>query len=108
MGLRRRLVTKLVSLAVLLVLSVVLARSCGPFSPSSPLDPLQLTHSGIAGVCADEQAVNAADGGGSAPLTVASPGLLAQLQASDPGGLAAIRQAGGSLTCPPTTDRVSP
>ncbi len=53
---------KLVSLSVLLVMTVVTARSCGGPSHSSPLDPTNLARNGLNGLCANQQAVQAASG----------------------------------------------
>ena len=104
---RARLVWKLISVVVLLVLSVMAARTLTSSSTSSsPLNPLQVSRNGIAGVCAEQRAIAQASGrpaGTGAPVTAVSPALLAQLQASNPGGLAALKKAGGSLACPPAT-----
>jgi hypothetical protein len=103
---RSRLILKLISLGVLLTLTVIGAHAFTASSPSSPLNPVNVARSGLASICADEQASAAADGlaGAAAPVTVVSPSMASGLQASDPAGLRALEQAaGGSLTCPTTT-----
>jgi hypothetical protein len=101
------LILKLITLLVLMVLTVMGAKSCTASSPSSPLNPANVARNGLSGACANDQAVADASGSeASGPQgTAISPGLLAQLQASDPNGLGALEQsAGGSLACPTTTN----
>jgi len=83
---------KLVSVVVMLILAVMLAKTLSG-SASSGLD---IAPGGIAGLCSDQAAVSEASGQDSlAPVTLASPG---------PGGLAALKMAGASLNCStPTT-----
>jgi hypothetical protein len=105
---RARLTMKLMGIVVMLVLTVVTARACnGSAGSSSPLDPANLAHNGVAGICAEQQAEQAAtgqDGSRQTPATVASPSELAQAGANNPGGLQALtQQLGGNLACPTTT-----
>lgn len=99
---------KLMGIIVMLVMTVVTARSCsGGSSGNSPLDPTNLARNGIAGVCADQQAVaddGDGSGGSTAGGTAVSPSQLSQLSASNPGGVQALSQAlGGNFSCPTTT-----
>lgn len=100
---RSRLILQLISLIVFVVLTFLGVRACaGVAKSSSPLTPLNVARNGFAGLCANAQATGAA--GGAVPDTLVSPSDLNQLQASDPGGLAAVQKAvGGSLLCPTTT-----
>lgn len=102
---RSRLILQLISVVVLMVLTVLGVRACGTSSPSSVLNPANLARNGLAGICANEQAVAAAGGSGAgAPGTALSPSLQSRLQVSDPAGLHALEQAsGGPLTCAATT-----
>lgn len=97
---------QLTGLIVLLVLTIVGFRSCSASPASSSGNPVDVARNGLAGVCADQQAVAAAGGSDAAgtAATVISPTLQQQLEASDPGGLGALEGAlGGPLTCPTTT-----
>ena len=100
----------LVGVVVVLILTVLGARACRASSATSDLSPLNVARNGLAGLCANAQAV-AADGGGDpagTSQTILSPAMLQQLQQSDPSGLKALEQAaGGTLSCPTTTS-VSP
>jgi hypothetical protein len=104
---RARLILQLIALVVVLILTFMGARACsGVAKSSSPLTPLNVARNGFAGLCANAQATAAAGGADPAntPASVVSPSELQQLQASDPGGLAAVQKAvGGSLACPTTT-----
>jgi hypothetical protein len=98
---RARLMMKVVSLIIMLVITVITARSCssGP-SHSSPLDPTNVARNGIAGLCADQQAAASAAGDGSSAQTLD----LSQAEASNPAGFNALSQAlGGQVSCPTTT-----
>lgn len=105
---RSRLTIKLVSLAVMLVLTGLGARACSGSSASSPTNPVNVARNGLAAICANQQAVASAgdasgSGAGQPAGPAVSPSELAQLQASDPAGLRALEQAaGGTLTCPTT------
>lgn len=97
---------QLTGIVVLLVLTVVGFRSCSASPASSTSNPVNVARNGLAGICAEQEAVAAAGGPGAAggPSTVISPALQQQLQASDPGGLTALEGAlGGPLTCATTT-----
>lgn len=113
-GMRARLMMKLITIIVMLVLTVLGARSCqGSGSSSrSPLDPNNLARNGITAICAQEQATAEANSYGSSdstPVTAISQSEQAQLQASNPGGMQALRQAlGGNLSCPTTTTTANP
>jgi hypothetical protein len=88
---------KLVTLLVLIVCTVVGARSCSRSSPSSPLNPLNVARNGLNGVCANQQAVADAGGAGRAGPTV-PPAVQQQLGAL----------VGGSFSCPTTTADTQP
>jgi hypothetical protein len=111
-GMRARLMMKLMGIIVMMILTVMTARSCSGSSKSSPLDPTNLAQNGIAGLCANQQAEADASGdpNPTTPITVASAAGLAQAGASDPGGVQALEKAlgggtnaSGALTCPTTT-----
>ena len=93
---RIRLMMKLVSLTVLLVLTVVTARSCGGSSHSSPLDPTNLARNGLSGLCANQQAEQAAAGDPSGGATL-------QLPANDAALAKAAGLSGSSFNCSTTT-----
>ncbi|MBV9661564.1 MAG: hypothetical protein JO337_10445 [Acidimicrobiales bacterium] len=98
---RARLMMKVMSLLVMVVLTVISARSCsGGSDHSSPLDPTNVARNGIAGLCANQQATATASGDGAG-----SQGLdLSQAAAGNPAGLNALSQAlGGQVSCPTTT-----
>lgn len=100
-AMRARLMMKLVSVSIMLVLSVITARSCSSSPPSSNLNPSTLEQNGLSGLCANQSAVAAATGD-SSPQTLQVPpsdGGLSNLAA--PAGLAGL--AGGTFACPTTT-----
>src|SRR5580704_16399493 len=104
--LRARMSLSLIGLIVLVILTVMGARACRATSPSSTSNPINVANNGLAGLCANAQAVAAAGGADPATsaATLVSPSYLQQLQKSDPNGLKALEQeAGGSLACPTTT-----
>lgn len=84
---------KVVTLLVLLICTVIGARSCNSSSPASPLNPVNVARNGINGACANQQAVE--DAGGSVGSTSVSVPTALQ---NELGGL-----VGGSLSCPTTT-----
>ena len=87
---------KVVTLFVLLIGTVVGARSCNSSSPSSPFNPGNVARNGLAGVCANQQAVDAAGG--------ASPGggiAIPQSVQQELGGLAG--SAVSSVSCTTTS-----
>ena len=84
---------KLVTLLVLLVCTVVGARSCNASGPTSPLNPLNVARNGLSGVCANQQAVNDAGGSAGDSGTLVAPAVQQQL-----GSL-----VGSSLSCTTTT-----
>jgi hypothetical protein len=100
---------KLISMMVLLVLTVLGARSCSGSTSSSPDNPDVLLRNGIAGVCANGQAV--ADASGSTgdsgagtsgpPSTLMSAQQAAELKMADPAEYASLFPGGaGAPTCP--------
>jgi hypothetical protein len=96
----------LISAVVIVILTVMGARACTASSPDSPSNPINVARNGFAGLCANAQATAAAGGAspGDPSVTLVSPSDVQQLQAGDPGGLAAVQKAvGGSLLCPTTT-----
>ena len=105
---------KLITIIVMLVLTVLGAKAFegSGSSSQSPLDPNNLARNGITAICAQEQANAQADDFGSSdssPVTAISQSQQSQLQASNPGGLQALRQAlGGNLSCPTTTTTAVP
>jgi hypothetical protein len=99
----------LISVAVMLILTVLGARACTASSATSPGSPLNVARNGLAGLCATQQATAAAGGSdaGTSPDTVVSPSFEQQLQGSDPSGLQALQHAaGGTLACPTTTTKI--
>ena len=86
---------KLIGVIVMLVLSVVTARSCSSGSSSSPVNPATVEQNGLSGLCANQSAV--ADASGQTPSQTLPdvPGLAAAAGAA---GLPA-----GSFSCPTTT-----
>ena len=101
---RARLVLKLMSLLVLLVLTVMGARSCNSSGSASDLNPSKVVGNGLAGLCANQSAVDSADGqpdSGTDSGTVLSPSAQSQLNSA----LGAVGQRGGSsLSCTTTTN----
>lgn len=94
---RARLVMKMVTLVVTLVLTIMTARSCGGSgSPASPLNPGNLARNGLSGLCANQQAVNAASGDPTAPVGFQVPASDAALA-----GMAGLSTS--SLSCSTTT-----
>jgi hypothetical protein len=104
----RRSANKLVSLILTLVVSVVGVKSCSSLSASSPANPANVTKNFLSGLCADQEAAQAAGGGntgGSPGVTVMSPQEQQQLAQSDGQAWAAFSQEAGpgAMTCPTTT-----
>ncbi|MDQ1428303.1 MAG: hypothetical protein QOK39_1779 [Acidimicrobiaceae bacterium] len=101
------MILSVISLAVVMVLTVMGAHACSASSPSSNLNPLNVARNGLAGLCANQQATAAAGGAAAdtgSPATAVSPAVEAQLQQSDPSGLNALKgAAGAALLCPTTT-----
>lgn len=89
---------KLVTLFVLLVCTVVGARSCSASSPSSPFNPANVARNGLSGACANQQAVEDAGGGSSAGGSLPIPQAVQQ----ELGNL-----AGTPVSCPTTTTSAS-
>ena len=95
---RARLMMKVVSLGIMLVLSVVTARSCSSSPASSDLNPSTLEQNGLSGLCANQTAVAQATGEDT-PQTLQIP--------ADEGNLANLAGgaglAPGTFSCPTTT-----
>jgi hypothetical protein len=92
---------KVVTLMVLLVCTVLGARSCNSSSSGSDLNPSKVVGNGLAGLCANQ---NAVDSAGDQPTagTVLSPSAEGQLNSAL--GLVGQRGTAGALSCPaPTT-----
>jgi hypothetical protein len=105
---RARLIMKLMGIMMMLVLTIITAKGCsGSGSASSPLDPTNLAHNGLAGLCANQQAADEASGDptqSQTNQTILSPTEAAGLDQSNPGGVAALQQAlGGNFSCTTTT-----
>ncbi|HWE57470.1 MAG TPA: hypothetical protein VG435_18330 [Acidimicrobiales bacterium] len=99
---RARLMMKLMGLIMMIVLTAVSARSCQSSSSNSPLNPSTFGANGLAGVCADQQAVAQAQGDTS-EQTVVIPGQSGNLdQLAQSAGLSP-----GVVSCNPTTSTTS-
>lgn len=96
---RARLLLKVVTLLVLLVCTVVGARSCNSSDSGSVLNPRNVVGNGLSGVCANQQAVDSSSGD-VASGTVIPPSAEGQLNSA----LGVLGQkAPGRLSCPTTT-----
>jgi hypothetical protein len=90
---------KVVTLLVLLVCTVVGARSCNSSGSGSVLNPRNVLGNGLSGVCANQQAVVSASGDITSG-TVLPPSAEGQLNSA----LGVLGQKGsGPLSCPTTT-----
>ena len=89
---------KVVTLLVLLVCTVIGARSCTTSSSGSDLNPSKVVGNGLSGVCANQQAVDAA-GGQSDSGVVVSPSAQNQLNAA----MGLVGGSAPSLSCTTTT-----
>lgn len=95
---RARLLLKVVTLLVVLVCTVVGARSCNSSGSGSVLNPRNVVGNGLSGVCANQQAVDSSSGVTSG--TVIPPSAEGQLNSA----LGVLGQkAPGPLSCPTTT-----
>lgn len=88
---RIRLIMKMMGIIVMLVLTIVSARSCSGFSSGSPLNPANLEQDGFGGLCANQQAVAEASGDDSTqtlaiPQSASNLGHVPGLDSLDPGG----------------------
>ena len=101
---RARLMMKLITLVVMLVLTVVSARSCsGGSDPTSNLNPNNVARNGVAALCANQQATADAAGVGSSPQSLAVP-ANDRVGAGELAGLAGgTGLESGALMCPTTT-----
>ena len=97
-AMRARLMLKLISTVMMLVLTVVGAHSCSSSPATSPLNPATVEGNGLAGLCANQAATAAASGDGS-PQTLQIP--AAQQGLSSLAGAAGLSP--GSFNCPTTT-----
>ena len=89
------------ALAMSCVLGVMTMRSCQSTPATSPANADNLARQGVAGVCANQQAVNAASGSDdSVPAVTIPPGLADSLSKADPAAAAVLAQA---TTCPTET-----
>lgn len=84
---------KLVTLFVLLICTVIGARSCDSSSPVSPLNPANVARNGMSGLCTNQQAVEDA-GGSVGSVSVTLPEAVQQ----ELGGV-----DGGTWSCPTVT-----
>jgi hypothetical protein len=89
------------ALAVSCLLGVMTMRSCQSAPATSPANPDNLARQGVAGICANQQAVNAASGSDdSVPPVTLPPGLADSLGKADPAVAAVLAQA---TACPTET-----
>jgi hypothetical protein len=91
----------LMALLISGILGAMTLRSCQSSSPSSPSNPANVARNGVAGVCANRQAV--ADAGSPddpAPAVTLPPDLTSRLGKADP-GLAKV--VAGAANCSAST-----
>jgi hypothetical protein len=75
----------LMGLVISLILGVMTMRSCQSTSPSSPSNPANVARNGVAGVCANSQAVgDAGSPDDPAPQVTLPPDLAAKLHKAAP------------------------
>jgi hypothetical protein len=108
-----RLVLKVVTLLVLVVCTAIGARSCGSSGSRSDLNPSNVVGNGLAGVCANQQAVDASGGDGYVGSTLGQSALgqsaLSQSALSQSAeaelnsALGMLGQKPRELSCPPPT-----
>ena len=96
---------KLVSLLVLLVLTVLGARACNSSGSGGDLNPSKVVGNGLAGLCANQSAVDKAggqsDSGSGNSGTVLSPSAQSQLNSA----LGMVGEGGSTpLSCTTTTN----
>ncbi|HZT67610.1 MAG TPA: hypothetical protein VFA11_17615 [Acidimicrobiales bacterium] len=103
---KARGIGSLIGMVVLTIGMALGARSCTGEPASSPAQPSNLARNGVAGLCANQQAVDDnGGGGGSAQQLLAGVGSSAGV----PGGSNALRQAlGGAPSCATTTSTPGP
>jgi hypothetical protein len=94
---------KVVTLFVLLVCTVMGARSCSSSSPGSDLNPSRVVGNGLASVCANQDAVDAT-GGEAGSGTVISSSAQSQLNSA----LALVGAKAPALACTTTTVATGP
>jgi hypothetical protein len=95
---RARLMMKLMSVLILLVLSAITARSCSTSPSSSVLNPATVEQNGLSGLCANQSAMAQATGDDSTQTL--------QIPANQDGLSNVAGAAGlpaGSFSCPTTT-----
>ena len=104
---RTRLGASIAGLITLVILSALGMRSCNSTATPAIIQPSNVARTGVSGLCANQQAVAAANGGtaDTSGQPLLSDAQAAQLKATDPAGYAALSQAsGGSPKCPPPTN----
>ena len=89
---------KVMGLVVMLVLSVITARSCSASPASSPENPATLAHNTLSGLCANQEAAAEAAGDDSTQTLV-----IPQSQAELSHVAQSVGLGDGSVSCPPTT-----
>jgi hypothetical protein len=89
---------KVVTLFVLLICTVIGARSCNSSGPGSNVNPSKVVGNGVAGVCANQAAVDSA-GGQSDSSEVVSPSAQNQLNSA----LGLVGAKAPSVSCSTTT-----
>jgi hypothetical protein len=89
---------KVVTLLVVLICTVIGARSCNSSSPGSDLNPSRVVGNGLAGVCANQEAVDSAGGDSEAGASL-SPSAQSQLNSA----LGLVGGKAPSLSCVTTT-----
>jgi hypothetical protein len=101
---KARGVGTLMALLISGILGAMTLRSCQASSPSSTSNPMNVARNGVAGVCANRQAV--ADAGSpddAAPAVTLPPDLASRLGKADPGVAAVVS---GATKC--TTSTTTP
>ena len=94
---RARLILKLIGLVVTVVLGIVTFRSFS-LSSSSPLQPSKLVGNAVSGLCADNQAIAAAGGGGTGTAATGASSDAAATGGAKGGGAGGGLQLGSSTT----------
>jgi len=95
---RARLMMKLMGIVMMLVLTVLTARSCTTSPASSPDNPATLAHNTLSGLCANQNAEAQASGDTSGQTLV-----IPQSQAGLSNLAQSVGMGPGSLSCTTTT-----
>ena len=98
---RARLMMKLISVIVMLILSVITARSCSASPPGSTLNPSTVEQNGLSGLCANQSAVADASGDDTQQTLQIPAGDQNLTGLAGGSGLPGL--TGGSFNCPTTT-----